>query len=62
LAGYYGRLGWTEFAGRLFVTQRDVPAEFVFIRVMVCGVRGTAPEVGTINLLGVKCKYTLTLR
>jgi GNAT superfamily N-acetyltransferase len=52
LAAYYGRLGWGEFAGRLLVTQRGVPAEFVFNRVMVCEVCGSAPAVGTIDLLG----------
>jgi hypothetical protein len=52
LIGYYGRLGWQEFSGRLLVTQRGEPAEFTFNRVMVCGVRGEAPAAGTIDLLG----------
>ena len=52
LAGYYGRLGWREFAGRLLVTQRGVPTEFVFNRVMVCEVSDSAPAAGTIDLQG----------
>lgn len=52
LAGYYGRLGWRDFAGRLLVTQRGVPTEFVFNRVMVCGASDSAPAVGMIDLLG----------
>lgn len=52
LEGYYGRLGWTKFAGRLLVTQHGVPAEFVYNRAMVCGIRGTTPVGGTIDLLG----------
>jgi hypothetical protein len=52
LLGYYGRLGWQEFAGRLLVTQRGEPAEFTFNRVMVGGVREAAPTAGTIDLLG----------
>jgi hypothetical protein len=52
LLGYYGRLGWEEFTGRLLVAQRGVPAEFTFNRVMVCPVREAAPATGTIDLAG----------
>lgn len=52
LIGYYGRLGWEEFRGRLLVTQHGTPTEFTFNRVMVCGVRGVAPTAGAIDLLG----------
>jgi hypothetical protein len=52
LLGYYGRLGWQEFSGRLLVTQRGEPAEFTFNRVMTCAVRAAAPVGGTIDLLG----------
>jgi ribosomal protein S18 acetylase RimI-like enzyme len=52
LLGYYGRLGWQEFSGRLLITQRGEPAEFTLARVMVCPVRAAAPAAGTIDLLG----------
>jgi aminoglycoside 2'-N-acetyltransferase I len=52
LTGYYGRLGWNEFGGRLLVRQRGVPVEFTFNRVMVCGVQGVGPSTGTIDLMG----------
>jgi hypothetical protein len=52
LLGYYGRLSWQEFSGRLLVTQRGEPAEFTFNRVMVCAVREAAPAAGTIDLQG----------
>src|SRR5262245_9803307 len=35
LLGYYGHLGWREFAGRLVVTQRGEVGDFTFLRVMV---------------------------
>jgi len=52
LLGYYGRLGWQEFGGRLIVTQRGVPVDFTFNRVMVCGVQSAARLTGAIDLLG----------
>jgi len=52
LTGYYGRLGWQEFGGRLLVRQRGVPVEFTLNRVMVCGVQGVGPSAGTIDLMG----------
>jgi lactoylglutathione lyase len=52
LIGYYGRLGWREFTGRLLVTQRSKPAEFTLNRVMVYSVREAAPLTGTIDLQG----------
>jgi catechol 2,3-dioxygenase-like lactoylglutathione lyase family enzyme len=52
LIGYYSRLGWQEFSGRLLVTQHGESSEFTFNRVMVCGVREAAPVAGTIDLLG----------
>jgi hypothetical protein len=52
LIGYYGRLGWQEFSGRLLVTQRGEPSEFTFNRVMTLGVRSAGPTAGTIDLCG----------
>jgi len=52
LIGYYQRLGWQEFGGRLLVTQRGAPAEFTLNRVMVCAVQEVGPSAGTIDLLG----------
>lgn len=52
LEGYYERLGWAMFDGRLLVTQYGVPTEFVYNRAMVCGIRDAAPTGGTIDLLG----------
>jgi predicted GNAT family N-acyltransferase len=52
LIGYYWRLGWRVFGGRLLVRQRGVPVEFTFNRVMVCGVQASGPSAGTIDLLG----------
>jgi hypothetical protein len=52
LVGYYGRLGWKEFFGRLLVTQRSTPTEFTFNRVMVIPGHGAAPAGGTIDLSG----------
>jgi aminoglycoside 2'-N-acetyltransferase I len=52
LIGYYARLGWQEFAGRLLVTQRGEPADFTFNRVLVQGVESAAPSAGTIDLCG----------
>ena len=52
LLGYYGRLGWQEFSGRLLVTQRGEPSEFTFNRVMTLGVRSAGPTAGTVDLDG----------
>ena len=52
LIGYYGRLGWQEFSGRLLVTQRGEPSEFTFNRVMTLGVRSAGPTAGTVDLCG----------
>ena len=52
LLGYYRRLGWQEFGGRLLVTQGGVPVEFTLNRVMVCAVQEAGPCAGTIDLLG----------
>ncbi len=52
LMGYYGRLGWREFDGRLLVRQHGAAAEFTFNRVMTLGVQSPAPLTGTIDLLG----------
>jgi len=52
LIGYYGRLGWLVFGGRLLVTQRGAPVEFTLNRVMVCGVQEASPSAGTIDLAG----------
>ena len=52
LLGYYTRLGWREFAGRLLVRQRGEASEFTFNRVMTCGVCTEGPAAGTIDLCG----------
>lgn len=52
LLGYYTRLGWQEFGGRLLVTQYGVVDDFTFDRVMVHGVLSPGPSAGTIDLSG----------
>ena len=52
LLGYYARLGWREFGGRLLVRQRGAPAEFTLDRVMTHAVRSEGPAAGTIDLCG----------
>ena len=52
LIGYYGRLGWREFNGRLRVRQRGVATEFTLCRVMTHPVQSEGPTGGTIDLCG----------
>jgi RimJ/RimL family protein N-acetyltransferase len=52
LLGYYARLGWQEFGGGLRVTQFGAATDFTLNRAMVLSVRGAAPLVGTMDLLG----------
>jgi GNAT superfamily N-acetyltransferase len=52
LTGYYSRLGWREFAGKLMIRQRGQTAEFVLNRVMVLTILCEAPATGTIDLCG----------
>jgi ribosomal protein S18 acetylase RimI-like enzyme len=52
LLGYYARLGWREFGGRLLVRQHGAACEFTLDRVMTHGVRSEAPVAGTIDLCG----------
>lgn len=52
LLHYYGALGWHEFSGELYVTQRGVPERFTFNRVMALDVNLPAPRSGSIDLLG----------
>jgi GNAT superfamily N-acetyltransferase len=52
LLGYYARLGWREFAGRLLVRQRGEASEFTFNRVMTYAVCSQGPAAGTIDLCG----------
>ena len=52
LLGYYARLGWKEFAGRLLVRQHGEPADFTFNRVMVHDVDAAGPPSGNIDLMG----------
>jgi GNAT superfamily N-acetyltransferase len=52
LLGYYARLGWQEFGGRLLVRQHGVSSEFTFNRVMIYSVRMEQPVSGTIDLCG----------
>jgi aminoglycoside 2'-N-acetyltransferase I len=52
LLGYYTRLSWHEFAGRLLIRQRGAVAEFTGTRVMTQGIRADGPRAGTIDLCG----------
>ncbi len=52
LIGYYSRLGWKEFGGRLLTTQKGETEEFTFNRVMVHDVHSAGPLTGAIDLLG----------
>lgn len=52
LQGYYARLGWRQFAGRLLVRQHGAEVEFTLNRVMTHGVHLDGPSDGTINLCG----------
>ncbi|MEX2138990.1 MAG: GNAT family N-acetyltransferase [Pirellulales bacterium] len=52
LLGFYSRLGWREFNGRLLVQQHGASAEFTFNRVMTHPIRAEAPTVGVIDLRG----------
>jgi hypothetical protein len=52
LLDYYGSLGWHQFSGRLYVTQRGGPETFTFNRVMTFAVTTPAPATGDIDLLG----------
>ena len=52
LVGYYARLGWVPFGGRLVVRQRGAAAEFTLNRAMTLAVRSAGPVVGTIDLCG----------
>jgi hypothetical protein len=52
LLGYYARLGWREFHGRLLVRQHGSACEFTLLRVMTHGVRAEGPTAGVIDLRG----------
>jgi RimJ/RimL family protein N-acetyltransferase len=52
LLGYYARLGWQEFGGRLLVWQHGVLSEFTFNRVMTLPVRSEVSATGVIDLCG----------
>ena len=52
LLGYYSRLGWKEFTGRLLIRQHGATTEFTLCRVMTLGLHSVAPETGTIDLCG----------
>jgi GNAT superfamily N-acetyltransferase len=52
LLGYYGRLGWLDFHGRLRVRQLGEPADFTFNRVMVHDLEAAGPTSGTVDLMG----------
>lgn len=52
LLGYYARLGWREFGGRLQVRQHGAPSEFTLNRVMTYGIGSPGPAVGNIDLCG----------
>ena len=52
LIGYYARLGWKLFSGRLMVVQHGAIEEFTFDRVMTLDIHGPAPTTGTIDLKG----------
>jgi RimJ/RimL family protein N-acetyltransferase/predicted N-acetyltransferase YhbS len=50
--GYYARLGWREFGGRLLVRQHGAAAEFTLSRVMTHAIHSEAPASGVIDLCG----------
>ncbi len=52
LVGYYARLGWTPFGGRLVVRQRGVIAEYTLGPVMTLGLRAAGPAAGVADLCG----------
>jgi hypothetical protein len=52
LLGYYARLGWQEFGGRMLIRQHGAVVEFTFNRIMTCDVRSAGPAAGTIDLCG----------
>jgi hypothetical protein len=52
LLGFYSRLGWREFEGRLLVQQRQAATEFTFNRAMTHPVCEECPMLGTIDLCG----------
>jgi GNAT superfamily N-acetyltransferase len=52
LLGYYGGLGWREFAGRLFIRQHGETSQFMLDRVMIHPVQSEAPASGDIDLCG----------
>lgn len=53
LLGYYARLGWQEFGGRLLVRQQGISSDFTFNRVMIYSVRIEQSLPGTIDLCGL---------
>ena len=52
LAGFYARLGWQAFAGRLIVRQHGVTCDFTLDPAMTLAVGSDAPFAGTIDLCG----------
>jgi GNAT superfamily N-acetyltransferase len=52
LAGFYARLGWRAFAGRLVVRQRGAACDFTLNSAMTLAVGSAAPAEGTIDLCG----------
>jgi RimJ/RimL family protein N-acetyltransferase len=52
LLGYYARLGWKKFGGRLWIRQQGVSSEFTLNRVMTHRVRTEGPAAGSIDLCG----------
>ena len=52
LLAYYSRLGWREFHGQLLTRQNGRAEEFTFNRVMLLDIGFSAPQDGTIDLLG----------
>jgi hypothetical protein len=52
LLGFYTRLGWREFGGRLLVRQHGAACEYTLNRVMTHGVDSEGPVAGVIDLCG----------
>jgi RimJ/RimL family protein N-acetyltransferase len=52
LLGYYARLGWREFCGRLLIRQYGAASEFTLNRVMTYGLDSDGPAAGVIDLCG----------
>ena len=51
--GFYARLGWRRFGGKLLVEQHGATVEYIASVPMLLALREHGPEIGEINLLGL---------